>query len=29
MVIILQIKIRCLKQGYKPKNGNKVFKTSL
>ena len=29
MVIILQMKIRYLKQGYKPKNGNKLFKTQL
>ena len=27
MVINLQMKISCLKHGYKPKNGNKLFKT--
>ena len=29
MVINLQIKIRCLKHGYKPTNENKLFKTWL
>ena len=27
MVINLKMKISCLKHGYKPKNGNKLFKT--
>ena len=29
MLINLQIKIRCLKHGYKPTNENKLFKTWL
>ena len=29
MVINLKMKISCLKHGYKPKNGNKLFKTWL
>ena len=29
MVINLQMKISCLKHGYKPKNENKLFKTWL
>ena len=29
MVIKLRRKISCLKRGYKPKNGNKLFKTWL
>ena len=29
MVINLQMITRCLKYGYKPKNGNKLFKTWL
>ena len=29
MVINLQMKISCLKHGYKPKSGNKLFKTWL
>ena len=29
MVIILKMKISCLKHGYKPKKENKLFKTWL
>ena len=29
MVINVQMKIRCLKHGYKPSNENKLFKTWL
>ena len=29
MVINLQMKIGCIKHGYKPTNGNKLFKTWL
>ena len=29
MIINLKRKISCLKRGYKPKNGNKLFKTWL
>ena len=29
MVINVQVKIRCLKHGYKPSNENKLFRTWL
>ena len=29
MIIILQLKLSCLKHGYQPKNENKLFKTWL